>query len=124
MAEFWQRGLPALPGWWTGASLGAHQPEFPMTRHRRLAALLPLLFAGPALAQAPAPAAPPVRPVTVWEDVAEPMSTLLNGGHRIVSSMGPAFTLERNGKYIACEVRPAGGMRGTRETTSECHRLN
>lgn len=96
-----------------------------MIRHRRLTVLLPLLLAGPALAQAPAPAAaPPVRPVTVWEDVAEPMSTLLNGGHRIVASMGPAFTLERNGKYIACEVRPAGGMRGTRETTSECHRLN
>jgi len=52
------------------------------------------------------------------------MSSLLNGGHRIVSAMGPTFTLERNGKYVACEVRPAGGMRGTRETTSECHRLN
>jgi hypothetical protein len=73
--------------------------------------------------QAPGPAAPP-RPVTAWEDVDQPMSALLNGGHRIVSAMGPTFTLERNGKYVACEVRPAGGMRGARETTSECHRLN
>ena len=74
-------------------------------------------------AQTPAPAAPP-RPVTTWEAVDQPMSALLNGGHRIVSAFGPSFTLERNGKYVACEVRPAGGMRGARETTSECHRLN
>ncbi|WP_264050636.1 hypothetical protein [Methylobacterium flocculans] len=52
------------------------------------------------------------------------MSALLNGGHRIVSASGPSFILERGGKYVACEVRPAGGMRGTPETTSTCHRLN
>ncbi|WP_246689361.1 hypothetical protein [Methylobacterium sp. WL19] len=52
------------------------------------------------------------------------MSVLLNGGHRIVSAMGPSFTLERGGKYVVCEIRPAGGMRGTPETTSTCHRLN
>ncbi|WP_043838456.1 hypothetical protein [Muricoccus aerilatus] len=74
-------------------------------------------------AQTPAPAAPP-RPVTTWEAVDQPMSALLNGGHRIISATGPSFTLERSGKYVACEVRPAGGMRGTAETTSQCYRLN
>ena len=29
-----------------------------------------------------------------------------------------SFTLERGGKYVVCEVRPAGGMRGAAETTS------
>ncbi|WP_217659746.1 hypothetical protein [Muricoccus roseus] len=62
--------------------------------------------------------------MTTWEAVERPMSALLNGGHRIVSAMGPSFTLERNGKYVACGVRPVGGMRGTAETTSQCHRLN
>ena len=88
--------------------------------------LLTLLLSAvvtPLQAQTPAPAAPP-RPVTTWEALDQPMSALLNGGHRIVSAMGPSFTLERNGKYVACEVRPAGGMRGTPETTSQCHRLN
>jgi len=84
--------------------------------------LLPLLLAaGPALAQGPA--APP-RPATVWVPVEEPMSALLNGGHRLVSASGPSFVLERGGKYVVCEVRPAGGMRATPETTSTCHRLN
>ncbi|MCR0985081.1 hypothetical protein [Roseomonas populi] len=93
---------------------------------RRFALLTALLLSGlpmPIHAQAPGPAAP-TRPVTMWEDVDQPMSALLSGGHRIVSAMGPSFKLERNGKYVTCEVRPAGGMRGTRETTSECHRLN
>ncbi|WP_458095608.1 hypothetical protein [Roseomonas sp. WA12] len=95
-----------------------------MTRSALLALPL-LLLAAPLHAQAPAqgPAASP-RPATMWEDVDQPMSALLNGGHRIISAFGPSFTLERNGKYVACEVRPAGGMRGARETTSECHRLN
>ncbi|MBP0494257.1 hypothetical protein [Roseomonas indoligenes] len=96
-----------------------------MIRHALLALSLLPLAASPLRAQAPATApAAPQRPATMWEDVDQPMSALLNGGHRIVSSMGPSFTLERNGKYVACEVRPAGGMRGARETTSECHRLN
>jgi len=96
-----------------------------MIRHALLAASLLLLAPMAALAQAPGPApAAPARPATMWEEVEQPMSALLNGGHRIVSAMGPTFTLERNGKYVACEVRPAGGMRGTRETTSECRRLN
>lgn len=87
-------------------------------------AAAPLLAAAPGQAQ-PAPAAPaPLRPVTVWEPVEQPMSVLLNGGHRIVSAMGPSFTLERNGKFVACEMRPPGGMRGGREATSECYRLN
>ncbi|KQP40072.1 hypothetical protein ASF49_21460 [Methylobacterium sp. Leaf104] len=80
-----------------------------------------VLAAGPTFAQAPA--APP-RPATTWVPVEEPMSALLNGGHRIVSASGPSFTLERGGKYVVCEVRTAGGMRGTAETTSTCHRLN
>jgi hypothetical protein len=37
--------------------------------------------------------------VTTWEAVDQPMSALLNDGHRIVSAMCPSFTLERNGKY-------------------------
>lgn len=84
--------------------------------------LLPLiLVAGPAVAQAPAV---PPRPATTWVPVEEPMSALLNGGHRVVSASGPSFTLERGGKYVVCEVRPAGGMRGAAETTSTCHRVN
>ncbi|TXN33560.1 hypothetical protein FV220_02160 [Methylobacterium sp. WL19] len=83
--------------------------------------LLLILSSAPAIAQAPAM---PPRPTTVWVPVEEPMSVLLNGGHRIVSAMGPSFTLERGGKYVVCEIRPAGGMRGTPETTSTCHRLN
>jgi len=96
-----------------------------MIRSLLLATPLLLLAAAPLRAQAPGAApATPSRPVTMWEEVDQPMSALLNGGHRIVSAMGPSFTLERNGKYVACEVRAAGGMRGTRETTSECRRLN
>jgi len=91
-----------------------------MTRLLPLVLLLPVA-ALPALAQAPS--APP-RPATTWEAVDQPMSALLNGGHRIVAAAGPSFTLERNGKYVACEVRPAGGARGAAETTSECRRLN
>lgn len=84
--------------------------------------LLPLILAaGPAFAQAPAV---PSRPATTWVPVEEPMSALLNGGHRLVSAFGPSFTLERGGKYVVCEVRPAGGMRGAPETTSTCHRVN
>lgn len=92
-----------------------------MRRSLPYVALLLGVAGVPALAQAPA--APP-RPVTVWVPVEEAMSALLNGGHRIVSASGPSFILERGGKYVACEVRPAGGMRGTPETTSTCHRLN
>lgn len=83
--------------------------------------VLLLIFASaPAIAQTPAMLA---RPMTVWVPVEEPMSVLLNRGHRIVSAIGPSFTLERGGKYVICEIRPAGGMSGTPETTSTCHRL-
>ena len=92
-----------------------------MRRSLPLTLSLLILTAGPAFAQAPV--APP-RPATTWVPVEEPMSALLNGGHRIVSASGPSFTLERGGKYVVCEVRPAGGMRGTSETTSTCHRVN
>ncbi len=94
-----------------------------MFRRLALVAVLSLPVAAPLRAQGTAPATPP-RPATTWEAVDQPMSALLNGGHRIVSAMGPSFTLERNGKYVACEIRPAGGMRGAAETTSQCHRLN
>lgn len=88
-------------------------------------AVLPalLLLAAPAWAQAPAPTAPS-RPVTVWTAIDQPLSALLNGGYRIVAAMGPTFTLEKGGKYVLCELRPAGGMGGRRETTSECHGIN
>lgn len=87
--------------------------------------ILPIL-AGPtaqAQAQGPAPTAP-LRLATTWDAVDQPMSALLNGGFRLVSATGPSFTLERGGKYVVCEVRPAGGLRGTPETTSTCHRVN
>ena len=87
-----------------------------------LPAMLLLLFAA-APGQAQAPAAP-TRPVTVWTDIDQPMSALLNGGHRVVAATGPLFTLEKGGKYVVCEIRPAGGMSGRRETTSECHGVN
>lgn len=87
-----------------------------------LSAMLLLLFAA-ASAQAQAPAAP-TRPVTVWTDIDQPMSALLNGGHRVVAATGPLFTLEKGGKYVVCEIRPSGGMTGRRETTSECHGVN
>ncbi|KQP85337.1 hypothetical protein ASF60_21855 [Methylobacterium sp. Leaf113] len=92
-----------------------------MRRSLPLTLALIVFAAGPALAQAPAG---PPRPATTWITIEEPMSTLLNGGHRIVSASGPSFTLERGGKYVVCEVRPAGGMRGAAETTSTCHRVN
>lgn len=92
-----------------------------MRRHLPLAALLLPLAAAPALAQAPSP---PPRPVTAWTEIDQPMSALLNGGYRVVAAMGPSFTLEKGGKYVACEIRPAGGMSSRRETTSECHGLN
>ncbi|MEH3147716.1 MAG: hypothetical protein PGN34_20765 [Methylobacterium frigidaeris] len=96
-----------------------------MTRPLLLALVLPVLAGGSALAQGTAsPPASPPRPPTTWEAVDQPMSALLNGGYRIVSATGPSFTLERQGKYVVCEVRPAGGMRGTPETTSTCHRVN
>ncbi len=100
-----------------------------MTRTTLAAAALLLAAATPLAAQpsaqssAQAPAPPP-RPATTWEVIDQPMSALLNGGHRIVSAAGPSFTLERDGKYVSCEVRPAGGMGGRRETVSECRRLN
>ncbi|MFC0407463.1 hypothetical protein [Roseomonas elaeocarpi] len=96
----------------------------------RRAAFLPLALllaapAGPSLAQAPAqaPAAPP-RPATTWEAVDQPLNALLDGGYRIVAMTGPGFTLEKGGKYLLCEVRTPGGMRGSATATSECHRLN
>ena len=92
-------------------------------KHLLLSTLLLSAVVMPLQAQTPAPATPP-RPVTIWEAVDQPMSALLNGGHRIVSAKGPSFTLERNGKYVACGLRPAGGMCSTAETTSQCYRLN
>lgn len=91
-----------------------------MRRPILAACLLPILGL-PAHAQAPA--APP-RQTTTWEVVPQPLSALLDGGYRIVAMTGPAFVLEKSGRYVLCEVRPAGGMRGGAETTSECHRLN
>ncbi|MBO1081222.1 hypothetical protein [Roseomonas haemaphysalidis] len=92
-----------------------------MNRFVLPASLALLCAALPAWAQAPAP---PARPVTVWTEIDQPMSALLNGGHRIVAAMGPSFTLEKGGKYVVCEIRPAGGMSSRRETTSECHGVN
>lgn len=90
---------------------------------RRPVAVLALLPFASAQAQAIVPEAPP-RPATTWEAVAQPLSALLNGGYQIVAMTGPGFTLEKGGKYVLCEVRPASGFRGSTETTSECHRLN
>ena len=102
-----------------------------MTRSTRPATLLLLLLAASAPGQVQAqvqtpPQAPgaPTRPVTVWTDIDQPMSALLNGGHRVVAATGPVFTLEKGGKYVVCEIRPAGGMSGRRETTSDCHGVN
>lgn len=96
-------------------------PRFP------LHALVLLALAGvsvePAQAQTPPPASPPRLPTT-WEAIDQSMSALLNGGHRIVSATGPSFTLERQGKYTVCEVRPPGGLRGNAEATSTCYRVN
>ncbi|RVU18735.1 hypothetical protein [Methylobacterium oryzihabitans] len=78
-------------------------------------------LAGPALAQGPAG---PPRVPTQWEEVNRSMSELLNDGHRIVAAAGPSFTLEKNGKYVACEVRSAGAVGAKRSTTSQCYRLN
>lgn len=64
-----------------------------------LPTLVGLALAGvpAASAQTPPAAAPPRLPTT-WEAIDQPMSVLLNGGHRIVSATGPSFTLERQGK--------------------------
>ncbi|MDJ0390705.1 hypothetical protein QMO56_21550 [Roseomonas sp. E05] len=68
------------------------------------------------------PATPP-RPATTWDFVEQPVSALLNGGYRVAAMSGPALTLEKDGKYLLCEIRPAG-FGGTAQATSECHRLN
>ena len=97
-----------------------------MTAPLRLGLVLSALASVPVQAQqssAPAPAAPP-RPATTWEAVDQPMSALFSGAHRIVAAAGPSFALERQGKYVVCEVRPAGGMRGASEATSTCYRVN
>jgi hypothetical protein len=52
------------------------------------------------------------------------MDALLDAGWRIVAMTGPGFTLEQRGKYLLCELRPPGGLRGNGPATSECHRLN
>ncbi|MFJ7440139.1 hypothetical protein ACIQW5_21020 [Methylorubrum thiocyanatum] len=97
-----------------------------MTRALQLTLALVLgpLAGLPARAQGQGAPAPPPRLATTWEAVDQPMSALLNGGQRIVSATGPSFTLERGGKYVVCEVRPAGGMRGAPDTTSTCYRVN
>jgi hypothetical protein len=93
-----------------------------------LAAAMALLLAAPLRAQAPSPAASarpaPPRPETTWEPVEQPMDALLNAGWRIVAMTGPGFTLEQRGKYLFCELRPPGGLRGNGPATSECHRMN
>jgi hypothetical protein len=97
-----------------------------MTRARQRALALGLgpLAGLTARAQGQGALAAPPRLATTWEAVEQPMSALLNGGHRIVSATGPSFTLERGGKYVVCEVRPAGGMRGASDTISTCSRVN
>lgn len=78
---------------------------------------------GPTAGNQPSrPAAPP-RPTTTWDFVDQPVSALLNGGYRVAAMSGPALTLEKDGKYLLCEIRPAG-FGGTAQATSECHRLN
>ncbi|MDP4026906.1 hypothetical protein Q8W71_30400 [Methylobacterium sp. NEAU 140] len=89
-----------------------------------LALVLSPLAGLPARAQSYGALAAPPRLATTWEAVEQPMSALLNGGHWIVSATGPSFTLERGGKYVVCEVRPAGGMRGAPGPTSTCYRVN
>ena len=87
-----------------------------------VAVLLATAAAQPSAAQAPAP---PPRQTTTWEMVDQSMGALLNDGHRIVSASGPLFTLEKNGRYVACEVRPAAGAGGARsQATSLCYRIN
>jgi hypothetical protein len=96
-------------------------PRFPL--HALVLLMLAGIPATSARAQTPPPAAPPRLPTT-WETIDQSMSALLNGGHRIVSATGPSFTLERQGKYVVCEVRPPGGLRGNAEATSTCYRVN
>ncbi|BAU92001.1 hypothetical protein MPPM_3396 [Methylorubrum populi] len=95
-------------------------PRFPL--HGLTLLALAGVSAPTAWAQSP-PAGPPRLPTT-WEALDQSMSALLNGGHRIVSATGPSFTLERQGRYVVCEVRPPGGLRGNAEATSTCHRVN
>jgi hypothetical protein len=77
----------------------------------------------PAFAQAPAGNLSQ-RPVTKWEAVDQPLSALLDGGYKIIAMTAGIFTLEKDGKYILCELRPAGGLSGNKDATSECHKLN
>jgi len=99
--------------------------------HKRTTALATLAlataFTGAALAQQPARPAErpqPLRLPTSWNKIDQPLDALLNDGWRIVAMTGPGFTLEKRGKYVLCQVLPAGGMGGRAETLSECHGLN
>jgi hypothetical protein len=99
--------------------------------HKRIAALATLAvgtcLTGAALAQQPprpAERPQPLRLPTTWEKVEQPLDALLNDGWRIVAMTGPGFTLEKRGKYVLCQLLPAGGMSSRAETLSECHGLN
>lgn len=61
---------------------------------------------------------------TTWEPVTQSLAELLNGGHRIVTAAPPLLMLERSGKYIACQLRPPGGLSGATVASASCHRLN
>lgn len=61
---------------------------------------------------------------TTWEPVTQSLAELLNGGHRIITAAPPALMLARGGKYIACQLRPPGGLSGATAASASCHRLN
>lgn len=90
-------------------------------RFRLAAMALAVIVASPAHAQQQPQ---PGWVATTWEPVTQSLAELLNGGHRIVTAAPPVLMLERNGKYIACQLRPPGGLSGAAAASANCHRLN
>jgi hypothetical protein len=90
----------------------------------RLAIALVLTLAGSLAMPAFAQTKPAPRPTTTWEPVEQPLNALLNGGYKIIAMTGPSFTLEKDGKYILCDVRSSGSGNLGDQACSECYRLN
>ena len=86
---------------------------------------------GVALGQVPgssSPNSPVVLPPgfhsTTWITVNQSLTELLDSGYKINSSMGPAMTLEKDGKYILCEIHPNTFSSDQNGASSACHAIN
>ena len=96
-----------------------------------LAAAACVVMADLAMAQPPGSSSPNVPVVlppgfhsTTWITVGQSLTELLDSGYKINSSMGPAMTLEKDGKYILCEIHPNMFTSDQNGASSACHAIN